>query len=206
MSFYIWFWVIVAVVTGTFPLRAQEQVLPAGVTLPAKGGTYIVETNSAESKLIQLHASEIRSNSHAASNFARSMVYSGPRASVELEGLNSAIHVHGTNAFILVRLSDDDSDLLRSQLTLVRLRQVANRRVVSTVSQNIFGGQRKREYDVVPIAKADISGANWVKLTPVQPLAPGEYGIVAMPKDPNLYSGTVYDFDIDVEEARPDKK
>lgn len=165
---------------------------------------YAIQSTSSGNMLVQLHASEIKSNSHAGSNFARGMVYSGPRASVELDGLNAETHLEGSGLSFLIRLGDEDTDLMRSRLTLVRLKQTANRRVVSTFSQNIFGGQRKREYDVVPVSKTDVPDANWVKLTPAQPLEPGEYGIVMMPKDVNLFPGEVYDFDVAFDSAKPE--
>lgn len=204
--FISWVWIVLACLGFASHLQAQgSAVLPAGVSLPAKGGFYAVQPDGANSTLVQLHASEIKSNSHAGSNFARSMVYSGPRASVELEGLKAAVHLRADGVALLVRLSDEETDLMRNRLTLVRLRQTSDRRVVSSFSQNIFGGQRKREYDIVPVTKTDVPDANWVVMTPTQSLQPGEYGIIVMPKDPAFFPGEVYDFEVDAQSAKPEK-
>lgn len=188
------------------PAQNDSAALPAGVTLPIKGGTYAVQAGQDGVELIRLHASEIVSNSHAGSNFARSMVYAGPHSTVELDGINASAHLKGAKLSFLVRLSDDSPDLMLDRVALIRLQQTDKRRVVSTYSQNIFGGQHKRQYDIVETTKAEVGDANasWALVTPVQPLGPGEYGIVFLPKDPNLFFGEVYDFNVDFEKAKPD--
>jgi hypothetical protein len=188
---------------------AQDKAaaLPTGVSLPRKGGLYAVQRNQGAPDLVRLHASQIVSNSHAGSNFARSMVYSGPHSSVELDGINASTHLSGANLSFLIRLNDDNPEVLRDQLAIIRLKQTADRRVVSGYSQNIFGGQHKRQYDLVATSKVDVGQGeeNWVLVTPTQTLGPGEYGLVFIPKDPNLFASEVYDFNVDFQEAKPDQ-
>jgi hypothetical protein len=178
--------------------QAGTASLPAGLALPNRGGIYAVDSGENGSTLTQLHATEILSNSHAGSNFARGMVYAGPHSTVELDGINAATHLSGGKLSFLVRVSDDSPDIMRNQLALVGLRQTANHRVVSSYSQNVFGGQHKRQYDLVAASKTDVGDANasWVLLTPLEPLPPGEYGIVFIPKDPTLFGSEVYDFNV----------
>lgn len=184
---------------------AQSDGVPAGVSLPSTGTVFAMGGGGKGTGLQQLHPSEIVSNSHAASNFARSMVYSGPRASVELAGLNAAVHLSNGNDAFFVRLGGDDPELLRGRVTLIRLTQTTNRRVVSTFSQNIFGGQRARKYNVVAVTKTDVPESSWLKLTPETPLEPGEYGIVFLPKDTAFIPDTVYDFDVAIDGAKPER-
>lgn len=184
---------------------AQETALPSGLTLPSSGTVFSMSTGATTPELVQLHPSEIVSNSHAASNFARSMVYSGPRASVELAGLNAATHLAGDKPSFLVRLNVDDPELLRGRVSLIRMKQTKDRRVVSTYAQNVFGGQRTRTYDVVPVTKVDVAEGKWLKLTPEAPLTPGEYGIIFLPKDAMLFPDAVYDFDVDFSAAKPER-
>jgi hypothetical protein len=148
------------------------------------------------STLLQIHPSEITNNSHAGSNFARSMVYSGPHSSIELTGVSSAATFHTSQLALYVRLSGDDPDLQRNRVKLLHLHQAKGRRIVSDFSMNIFGGHRSRQFDEIAIAKSDIAGTTWIKLVPQAPLEPGEYGIVFMPKDTNLFAEAVYDFSI----------
>lgn len=154
---------------------------------------------------MQLHPSEIATNTHAGSNLARGLVYAGPRATFELSGLNAAVHLNAASCIFYVRLVGDDPELSRRRLALVHLKQTADRRVVSTYSQNVFGGQRARKYDVVDVTKTDVLNGDWLKLSPEAPLTPGEYGIVFMPKDPSFAPDAVYDFDVALEAAKPEK-
>lgn len=167
--------------------------------LPKHGSMFGVVTRDRGPELTQLHATEIVHNLHAGSNLARGLVYAGPRATVELDNPAATVHLIGANLSLLAKLSDDETDLMRSRLTLVRLQPTDKRRVVSTYSQNVFGGQRKRLYDVIPVRKVDVSGGEWVQLIPESPLGPGEYGIVIMPRDATLFPDAVYDFEVQAE-------
>lgn len=177
--------------------------LPAGLDLPKHGSMFGITVKDKVPELTQLHATEIVHNLHAGSNLARGLVYAGPRATVELDGVTSAIHLFGGDVSFLAKLSDDETDLMRNRLALVKLQSTEKRRVVSTYSQNVFGGQRKRIYDIVPVKKLDVAGGEWVRLVPEQPLPPGEYGIVIMPKDATLFPDAVYDFEVQTETTAP---
>ena len=187
------------------PASSAPPALPAGITLPRTGAVYLVDTKAGASALVQLHAAEIVSNSHAAGNLARGPVYVGPRASFELKGLNAPSGTDERRPALLVHLAGDDPELLRNRVHLIRLRQTADRRVVSRFSQNVFGGQRSKVYDDVPVSKQDVDPDVWLKLTPEQPLTPGEYCVVFMPKDTNAWPDAVYDFNVAINEAKPEK-
>lgn len=210
-----------ALLVLTLPIFAASQeatsspvggggALPAGVVLPRTGTVYILDTKVLDTKatgpaLVQLHPAEIVSNSHAAGNFARSMVYVGARASFELKGLNAPTSLETRQPSILVHINGDDPELLRNRVRLIHLQQTKDRRVVSNFSQNVFGGQRTKKFDDVPVTKTDVEPDVWLKLTPEQPLAPGEYGVVFMPKDTNAWPDAVYDFDVAIDAAKPEK-
>jgi hypothetical protein len=61
---------------------------------------------------------------------------------------------------------------------------------------NVFGGQRTRNVDEVPSDMQMVEGTNWLKLTPKEPLLPGEFAIAFLPKDVNQQPGSVYDFSV----------
>jgi hypothetical protein len=177
--------------------------LPAGVALPQSGTVFALDR--AHPELVQLHPSEVVSNSHAAGNFARSMVYVGGHASIELKGLNSSVHLADGSTSFYIRVSGDDPELMRERVHLIRLDQTKDRRVVTSYSQNIFGGQRKKKFDDIPLTKSNAEKSIWLKITPQKPLAPGEYGIVFMSNDPSFVPDAVYDFDVAIDSAAPDK-
>ena len=155
--------------------------------------------------MTQIHASEVTLNSHAAGNLARSAAYLGPRAGLEVKGLNAPVHLAAGGTTFYVRINSDDPELMRKRIHLVRLQQTKDRRVVASYSQNVFGGQREKKYNEVEVLKEDAEPDVWLKLVPKTPLVAGEYGIVIMPKDASMWPDAVYDFDVDFDKALPDK-
>ena len=166
---------------------------------------HAVDLRNGGAIVVQLHPTEITSNSHAVGNFARSAVYAGPHSSVELKGAGSAVRLASAQTSFLVRLTGDDPELLRGRVHLIRLQPTKDRRVVATFSQNIFGGQHSKRFDDVPVIKTDVEPDTWLKVAPEMPLEPGEYGLAIMPKDPNLFPDVVYDFEVGMDADRPVK-
>ena len=166
------------------------------VTLPNTGLVFVLETLDPGQQPIVMHASEVISDAHAGSNFARGMVYAGPHSGVELDGAHADLTLHTASPIFYIRLASDSPDLMRSQATLISLRPTKDKRVVLDFSANVFGGSRKRHVDEVPINKADAGDGTILKITPQKPLEPGEYGIMFLPKDQMLFGATVYDFSV----------
>jgi hypothetical protein len=196
-----------AIVFSSFCIRAQNpdsstakqpgaSSLPPGISFPSSGASYVLDKRDGGSELLQLHASEVALNSRAAGNFARSAVYVGARASVEVNGLTSSVVIQDRSAPIFVKINSDDPELMRARVHLIRMDQTKNRRVVLVYSQNIFGGQRAKNYHDIAITKTDELVDVWLKVTPQAALEPGEYAIVIMPKDANMSPDYVYDFSI----------
>ncbi len=179
--------------------------LPSGVVLPQTGTVFALDHAESAPDLVQIHPTEVVSNSHAAGNFARSMVYVGGHASVELDGTSASTNLADGHESFLIRIGGDDPDLVRQRVHLVRLRPTKDRRVVISYSQNIFGGQRKKKVDDIQVKKADAAKDTWLKITPQKPLAPGEYGILFMNNDPAFVPDVVYDFEVGADSAAPGK-
>lgn len=198
MSLRKFSWVLVLLVSTAYLPGQNEKNSPEvapGITLPTTGTIYGVDLVKQKPSLLQIHPTEITHNTHAGSNFARAQVFAGPHATTELKGVSSAATFHTSEIVLYVRLSGDD-ELRRNRVKLLHLTQKKDARVVSDFSMNVFGGQKTRRFDEVEIAKSDIDGTEWLKLTPQSLLEPGEYGIVFMPKDADLFADAVYDFSV----------
>ena len=128
-----------------------------------------------------------------------------PHASLELKGSNAVAGTDERQPKILVRIHSDDPELLRSRVHLIRLQQTKDRRVISSYSQSVFGGQRAKKYDDVAVTKVDAEPDVWVTLTPEEPLTPGEYCVVFMPKDANASPDSVFDFSVAPDVDKPEK-
>jgi hypothetical protein len=77
---------------------------------------------------------------------------------------------------------------------LVRMEQKKDVRVVGALKIAVYGKMSQQTGTVIPTTSERISG-NWIKITPLHDLAPGEYALVEMlsPKEMNLY---VWDFGV----------
>ena len=175
---------------------ATNAEIAPGIPFPSSGSIVLLDKTNSQPKVVTLHASEIKSNAHAGSNFARGMVYAGPHSSVELDGVTSSVIVSTTTPVFYIRVATDDPETQRNRVTLVHLRPTKDTRVILDFSANVFGGSRKRHVEEIAIAKSDVDGTSWLRVTPQKPLEPGEYGITYLPKDQMLFSDTVFDFTI----------
>jgi hypothetical protein len=191
----------VIVLSGLIPGNAQTpnppEVAP-GISLPTGGdGTvYILDTPASGPVLLHIQPHEVVTASHAVTNFLRAQVYSGPHSSTEVDGPHAPIALSSAKAVLYVRLSGEEAEIMRTRVHLLWLQPGKKRREVSDFSRNIFGGQRTRNVDEVPCDLEMIDGTNWLKITPNDPLLPGEFAVAFLPKDVNQYPGVVYDFSV----------
>lgn len=170
--------------------------LEPGIAAPDTGTVFALDPSASGSTLKSIHPTEISSNSHAASNFARSMVYAGPHRGVELQGAKAdTVFAAWPHAFYVRVGVGDEADIMRNRVALVALNAKKDRREVFVFTQNIFGGQAERHAGDVPVTKTDVHGG-WLKMVPDAALEPGEYGIVFMPKDARSFPELVYDFSV----------
>jgi hypothetical protein len=186
---------------GLIPCNAQTpkptEVAP-GITLPAGGdGTvFILDTPASGPVLLHIQPHEVLTASHAATNFLRGMVYSGPHMSFAVEGPKAPTTLASEKAILFVRLTGEEAEIMRTRVHLLWLQPGKKRREISDFSMNIFGGQRTRDVDEVPCDTEMIEGTNWLKITPKDPLLPGEFAVAFLPKDVNQYPDVVFDFSV----------
>ena len=92
---------------------------------------------------------------------------------------------------------------MRDRVHLLWLQLSKKRREISDFSMNVFGGQRTRNVDEVPCDTEMVEGTNWLKVTPKEPLLPGEFAIEFLPKDVNQLPDAVYDFGVSGAKVTP---
>lgn len=181
----------------------SPEVAP-GIALPANGDatTFALDSAASGPVLVHIPPHEVVLSSHAASNFFRGMVYSGPHMTAEVDGVHAESIVSSTKAVLFVRLTGDSVELARSRVHLLWLQPGKKRREITDFSMNVFGGQRTRNVDEVPCDTEMIEGTNWLRITPKDPLLPGEFAVVFMPKDVNQQPDAVFDFSVPGNEVK----
>ena len=124
----------------------------------------------------------------------------------ELHGAKSAVRLHQLTPAIYVRcIATDNEDAAidpsradtQTELAWVKLEVRGDKRIVNTVAFTQVTGKASRSETSVEVIKEQVANSQWVKITPAHPLAPGEYGLVALPKGQNLIPTQVFDFAID---------
>jgi len=141
---------------------------------------------------------------------------SSPHRMTELRGSSANVQLHITAPVFYVRVGDDDEgDPGSSAITVdthgaggratpsggaensgyvvVRLNTLSDSRIVNSFRLALLGV--KPQPDVTEMKSEDLPGGHWMKLTPVQPMDPGEYALVEVLSSHEL-NQDVWDFGI----------
>lgn len=198
--------------------RAEEEAasptVAPGLRLPDGGGIFLFEQFAGRPQLVELVQNGTDINKHMGKNILRSVINplpTGPRQTVELKGTRARVQSHTGTPSIYVDInfdSDSDSDATRAvpgesddknvsvndRFKIVRVQVKGDVRVVSNLKIALTG-HMKEQRDLVDTNSTAVS-KDWLKLTPAQPLDPGEYALIELlnAKQMNLY---VWDFGVD---------
>jgi hypothetical protein len=82
-------------------------------------------------------------------------------------------------------------------LALVRLESKPDKRLAATIAFGAVTSKAERSQSLVETVTERVPDTNWYRIKPTQPLAPGEYGLVRIPQNQNMFGSAIYDFAID---------
>jgi hypothetical protein len=189
---------VLAVSVVSFGQAAKGPEVAPGIVLPLDSDAVVFALDTGASGPVLTHVvpHEVMLATHAASNAFRSLVYAGPHITAELDSNHADTVLASAKAVFFVRLSGDDPELARGRIHLLWLQRSKKRREITDFSANVFGGQRTRAVDEVPVDTAMVKGTDWLRMTPQEPLLPGEFAVVFMPKDVNQQPSAAYDFSV----------
>ncbi len=199
--------------------KADEAAAPTvapGLQLPDAGGVFVLDTFHGQPQLVELVQNGGELNKQTGKNILRAALNPlalSSKQSIELKGLHARVQAHEAQPafFINVNTSGDtdnsaggtankagdtaantDTDQLPDRYRIVKVEQKKENRVIGNLSVAIYGKVSEKE-NWIKTTSAPMG--NWVKVTPAEPLAPGEYALVEMldKKQMNLY---VWDFGV----------
>ena len=204
----------------------QPQVAP-GLRLPQDSGVFLLETYEGGPQLVEIQQNEGDINQNRKSNMLRAAInpLAGAKATIELEGPHAAVqsHVDVPSLYINVEPIPDQPEQPVTQqnsgrnpqgpqqpeqpiqpmvpfdrFRIVRVEGKGNKRIVGDVKRAVTG-KISQEQHFVKTTITDIKGG-WLKLTPSESLAPGEYALVEMmgKEGMNFY---VWDFGVNPKAA-----
>ena len=193
--------------------KAEEarspQVAP-WLRLPDEGGIFLLDTYQNEPQLAELPQSGGELEKNTKSNILRSTInpLAGSKQIVELAGAHAKIQSHSAvpSVYINVEANDaadqsvgksvaaDSATLAPSErFKIIRMEIKGGKRVAGIVKTAVTGKSKSESRFITSTVTAMTGG--WLKLTPTEPLAPGEYAVAEMlgKEGINLY---VWDFGV----------
>lgn len=195
--------------------EAKSPTVAPGLRLPEDGGVFLLDQFQNKRQLVEIVQNGGELNKHTGKNILVAVVnpLNVAKQTIELKGPRARIQAHAVVPVLYanVNLSDSDqaaqqsdpkaakanaadTDLQSNRFRIAKVEKKKDVRIVGDLKIYITG-KVKQEGNWIPTKAEPVSGG-WVKVTPAQPLAPGEYALIEMlsPKEMNLY---VWDFGVD---------
>jgi hypothetical protein len=190
------------------------QVAP-GLRLPEEGGLMLLDTFQGQPELVELQQQGGEVKKNMAGNILRATInpIASSKQSIEIAGTHAKIQAHATLPSIYVNVEQQDSKVENAspqnpqvpqqqaqepdqpwdRFHIVRAEIKGAKRVVGNIKIAVYG-KVSQEQKLVPTTSEQLTGG-WVKVTPTEPLTPGEYAVVELlgKEGMNLY---VWDFGV----------
>ncbi len=191
--------------TLTAAAQGHPYTVAPGLTITNGSTPWALDQFSGAQQLVPIHHSNTEVNNHRGANLAGSAAGSffyKPKLTVELAGLTARSVVHtGTPVFYLYHPVNPDpapgeDTGLQPTWVLSRANLTKDHRVFAKIQFTQLTGNAHRNDGVVE-AKVDDLGDGWLRITPAQPLDPGQYAIMPVFKTQNVFATSVFDFSVD---------
>ena len=186
--------------------REAPLIVP-GLRLPNTGGVFLQDEFNKQPELVELLQNGGELNKHTSRNILRAAV--NPLAlsstqTIELKGEHARVqsHVGQPAIYLNVDTSDNsqpaftqkpsDKEPPPNHYGIVRVENKKDTRIVGKLNVAMYGKVSQKE-SWIPVTTSPLG--DWVKLTPSEPLPPGEYAVVELldKKQINLF---VWDFGV----------
>lgn len=185
----------------------EAPLLVPGLRLPNTGGVFLLDTLNNQPQLVELIQNGGELNKHTGRNILRAAINPLSLSStqtIELKGEHARVQSHlGQPAiFLNIDTSDNsqpvftqkpsDKDQQPNRYGIVRVENKKGVRIVGKLNVAMYGKVSQKE-SWIPVTTSPLG--DWVKLTPSEPLPPGEYAVVELldKKQINLF---VWDFGV----------
>jgi hypothetical protein len=185
-----------------------------GVRLPDAIGVFLLDSFQGKPELVELSQSGGEISQERGKNILRAALnpFAGSKQSIELKGARAQVQVHVSRPALYLNVEPAEASSAKSgessateatahpalplagRYRIARLNRKKDSRVIGNLKVALTG-KLSQQQELVP-STAKLFSPPWVKLTPLEPLPPGEYAVVEMlgEKEMNLY---VWDFGLD---------
>jgi hypothetical protein len=196
---------------------AKTPTVAPNLRLPITGGVFVMDTFRDQPQLLELSQSSSELDKDTKGNILRATInpLASTKQKIEVPGAHAKIQVHVPRPAVFFNVEDrqepdkdkqptagnpdktDDMALIppkaQDRFRFVRMEAKKDSRVVGNIKVT-FTGKMTQQQTFIP-TRGELVGGGWVKITPEEDLAPGEYAVAEMlgEKDMNLY---VWDFGV----------
>ncbi len=192
-------------VAGGAEPRVQDagvEVAP-GLSLVRRSVPVAVDTFEGKKELVPVHPSAVQLNQHKGANVTGGLL-AGPfykaKMTTELAGVSARTALHsGSVMFFAPGPDESDPDAAGQPVmgwAIVHAAVVQDHRMLTTIKFTQLTGNAKRSDGQVEVTTEKLP-RGWLKITPAAPLTPGEYALLPVPAQANVFSTSVYDFKVD---------
>jgi len=197
--------------------QARSPQVAPGLRLPDEGGIFLLDTYENQPQLAELQQSGSEVDKNRKSNILRAAInpMSGARQTIELPEAHAKIQSHTTVPSLYINIDLNSNDAKQGapatvqavtggppppplppageRFKIIRVQVKGGKRIAGGVNVAVTGKMKTDERFVASTVTTMIGG--WVKLTPAEPLATGEYALIEMlgKEAMNLY---VWDFGV----------
>ena len=179
--------------------EANSPEIAPGLRLPGTGGVFLGDQFQGRAELAEIvqNGSDVNKASRS-KNVLRSAVnpLAGSKQAFEIKGEHAQVQSHGPRPILYIDIDEQPiagADA-NARFRIVRATVKNGNRVVGDIKVSVTG-KISEETKLVPAKVEPLGTGVWLKVTPTEDLAPGEYALVEMltPNEMNLY---VWDFGV----------
>ena len=177
--------------------EAESPEVAPGIKLPSQGGVFLLDQYHGQPQLVEIVQNGGTVNAQTGKNMLRAAIIPIPisRETIELTSPHAGVQAHlenpvlfanvdvvttdtaTSNAPVTKRSTRDLDTAIPDRYKLVRAKTKGEKRQLASVS---VGFGQTAEHEEFVKADASAFSGGWVKITPEEPLTPGEYALVEM--------------------------
>src|SRR5664280_1803420 len=177
--------------------EANSPQIAPGLHLPGSGGVFLYDQYQGKPELAEIMQNGGELNKNSGKSVLRSTInpLASSKQSIELKGEHAKVQSYLPRPAIYIDIDEGPQGTeIADRFRLVRVAVKKDTRIVANLKIT-FTGKASQQSVSVPANVEKLGTGEWVKLTPAQDLAAGEYAVVEMlgPQEMNLY---VWDFGV----------
>jgi hypothetical protein len=200
--------------------NARMPEVAEGLELPDQDGVFVLDTYQGTPELVELVSHDLSMNAKSRKGIAVLNPLAAQKATLEIEGSHARVHLHVDEPAIYLSLGIDEqrepvlthpmtvntgtakavngkhgAHSPQSGFVIVRVDERQAVRIVGAIKLSPNGTVSQDE-DTIPTKVEELPGKRWLRVTPQQKLAFGEYALIEI-ISPSDINESVWDFRVD---------